>query len=118
MNNFLSGMLLSLLLLITFILIRTVAGLWTSFEWSLFITTAVFLFYRKKKKWSRKDIVLISLSTVLFYLIFASFGNSLVPPEPIRDLGDIVMPYLYAGVFGGCTMIVLFLSGMVFNKQT
>ncbi|MGM0852771.1 MAG: hypothetical protein ACQEWI_09210 [Bacillota bacterium] len=117
MKNFLSGMLFSLLMLIAFILIRTVAGLWASFAWSLFITNAVFLFYKRKKKWSRKDIVLISLSTGLFYIIFASFGISLVPPEPIRDLGDIVMPYLYAGVFGGCTMLVLFLSGMVFNNQ-
>ncbi|WP_299745721.1 hypothetical protein [uncultured Rossellomorea sp.] len=117
MKNFLSGMLFSLLLLLSFIFIRTVAGVWVSFAWSLFITTAVFLFYGRKKKWSGKDIVLISFGTGLFYILFASFGISLVPPEPIRDLGDIVMPYLYAGVFGGCTMIVLVLSGLVINKQ-
>ncbi|MGM0751617.1 MAG: hypothetical protein ACQET6_06760 [Bacillota bacterium] len=117
MKNFLSGMLFSLLLLLAFILTRSIAGLWVSFAWSLFITAVVFLLYRRKKQWCGKDMALISLSTGLFYILFASFGISLVPPEPIRDLGDIVMPYLYACVFGGCAMIVLFLTGRVFSRQ-
>ncbi|PFG07531.1 hypothetical protein [Bacillus sp. es.034] len=116
MRNYLSGMLFSLLSLLSFLFIRTVDGLWGSFAWSLLLTIVVFLFYRRKINWDRKDIIVISFSTGLFYLLFASFGISLYPPEPIRDLGDIIMPYLHAGMFGVYTMIVMFLSGMVFNK--
>lgn len=112
----LSGIPFSLLVLIGFISFRAVLGLWPAFACSLFMTIPVFVLYCRKKNWNRKKTVLISFSTSLFFILFASVGITLFPPHLIRDLGDIIMPYLNACAFGVCIMVVLFLSGVVFTK--
>ncbi|PFA63118.1 hypothetical protein CN378_19005 [Bacillus sp. AFS015802] len=116
MKNLLRGLLFSLFSLSAFMAARMVAGLWPSFACSLFITTAVFLFSGFKGKWSGVEIMLVSFSTGVFYLAFACFGIYSFPPEPIRDLGDLIMPYLHAGVFAVCTVVVMGAAGMVFFR--
>jgi O-antigen/teichoic acid export membrane protein len=116
MKNFITGIIFSLLLLICFTLLRNGIGLWIAFVLSLVITTFVFAFYIKKKKASRKETRFISIGTGVFYIIFASIGIALFPAEQIRDLGDIVMPYFNAFIFGVCTIIVFIYSGMTINK--
>jgi hypothetical protein len=117
MKNFFTGIIFGLILLISFTLLRNGFGLWLSFVLSLVISTLVFIFYIKKKKTSRKETILSSLGAGIFYIIFASIGIALFPAEQIRDLGDIIMPYFNAVIFGVCTAIVFIFSGITFNKQ-
>ncbi|MBN8192912.1 hypothetical protein JI667_12245 [Bacillus sp. NTK074B] len=116
MENLPRGLSFSLLSLSAFMATRMVAGLWVSFACSLLITTAVFLFWGIKRKWGGVEILLVSLITGLLHFTFASFGISLLPPEPIRDLGDLIMPYVHAAVFAGCTIVVMWVVGMIFFK--
>jgi hypothetical protein len=118
MKNFLIGFVFSLLLLLGFILLRNEIGLWVAFGLSLLISTIVFGFYVNKKKPTLNEIVLISLGTGIFYIIFASIGIQLLPVEEIRDLGDIVMPYVNAFIFGLSTIICFIVFGFSFNKYS
>lgn len=112
MRNSFAGTIFSLVLLISFILLRNIVGLWTAFIFSLVISTFIFVLYAKKKELCRKEIIMVSLITGILFIIFASIGIVLFPPEQIRDIGDIVMPYLNAITFGICTIIVFMVSGL------
>lgn len=116
MKNFFTGIIFSLILLISFTLLRNGIGLWLSFVLSLVISTPVFVFYIKKKIKSRKETTLISLGAGVFYISFAFIGITLFPTEQVRDLGDVVMPYFQAVIFGVCTTIVFIFLGITFNK--
>lgn len=118
MKNFFTGIIFSLLLLISFTLLRNGIELWGAFGLSLGISTIVFVFYIKEKKPNFKEIVLISLATGILYFIFASIGIKLFPVEQIRDLGDVIMPYVNAFIFSLFTIISLIICGFSFNKYS
>jgi hypothetical protein len=117
MKNYLIGITFSLLLLLCFILLRNRIGLWEAFGFSLLISTFAFVFYVNKKRSKFKEIILISIGTGIFYIIFASIGIKLFPVEEIRDVGDIFMPYLNAFIFGLCTFICFIAFGSFFNRH-
>ncbi|TDL74787.1 hypothetical protein E2R56_11590 [Rhodococcus qingshengii] len=117
MKNFLVGIIFSLLLLLCFILLRNIIGLWEAFGFSLLISTSVFVIYVHKKRSKFKEIILLSIMTGIFFIIFASLGIKLFPVEEIRDVGDILMPYLNAFIFGLCAFICFIALGSFFNRH-
>jgi glycerol uptake facilitator-like aquaporin len=117
MKNFLIGITFSFLVLLCFILLRSRIGLWEAFCLSLFISTTIFVFYVNKKRSKFKEIILISIGTGIFYIIFASIGIKLYPVKEIRDVGDMLMPYLNAFIFGLCTFICFLAFGSFFRRH-
>jgi Na+-driven multidrug efflux pump len=117
MKDFLVGITFSLLLLLCFILLRNIIGLWEAFGFSLLISTIFFVIYVHKKKSKFKEIILISIGTGTFLIIFASIGIKLFPVEEIRDVGDILMPYFNAFIFGLCAFICFIAFGSFFNRH-
>ena len=113
MKNFLIGIIFCVLLLASFLLLRGGFELWPSFIISLVVCTIALILYIKKKKPNLKEVVLTSSGTGLFYILFASIGIKLFPKEQIRDIGDIVMPYIYVLVFSICTVVVFIFVGYV-----
>ncbi|WP_246941219.1 hypothetical protein [Bacillus pinisoli] len=105
------GSVFGLLLLLSFMLLRNWAGLWVAFCLSLLIFATVFIFYIKNKKLKTKDILQISIASGFIYMIIASLGIMMFPPEQIRDAGDIVMPYLHVFIFGFITSVSFLLVG-------
>ncbi|MCQ6275894.1 hypothetical protein JMM81_13135 [Bacillus sp. V3B] len=117
MKSFFKGIIFSLLLLAVFLLLRNGIELLIAFGLSLLISTIVFVLYVNKKKLLFKELVWISIGTGFFYIIFASIGITLFPVEEIRDLGDIVMPYVNAFIFGLFTVFVFIFFGFKYSKQ-
>ncbi|MEI5909406.1 hypothetical protein WAK64_20470 [Bacillus spongiae] len=116
MKKFSTGIIFSLLLLTVFLLLRNGIALWPSFLLSVVSSAIVFIFFIKKKKLVRKDISLISLGAGILFTIIVSIGIVLFPSGQVRDLGDILMPYINAVIFGFCTTVVFILLGITFNK--
>lgn len=73
--------------------------------------------YTMKKNAHSKKVVMNSLGTGFFNIVFASVGIALFPSEQIRDIGDVVMPYLYALSFGVCTFVIFICFGLVLIKR-
>lgn len=117
MKDFLVGIIYSLLIVLSFSLLRNVFELWTAFILSLVIPIIVFIIYTIKKNANLKSVVMNSLGTGFFYIVFASIGIALFPKEQIRDLGDIVMPYINALIFGVCAIVVFICFGFTLIKR-
>lgn len=60
--------------------------------------------------------IVIGLDPILYKAVYAFIGISLFQTEQVRDLGDVVMPYFKAVIFGVCTTIVFIFFGITFNK--
>ena len=118
MKNFLIGMIFSLLLLFSFLLLRYAFELWIAFIISLVVAVIVYAIYTKKKTPKSNEVVLISSATGIFYIVFASIGIKWFSKESIRDLGDIVIPYMNAFIFGVCTIIVFIVIGLTLIKKS
>ncbi|HWO75650.1 MAG TPA: hypothetical protein VNM69_06970 [Bacillus sp. (in: firmicutes)] len=117
MRNVFIGFVFSVLLLLCFTLLNRI-GISISFGISLVISSIVFVYYVNNKKPNLKGIVLISIVTGVFYIIFVSIGVKLFPNEEVRDLGDVVMPYLYAFIFGLLTTFVFIFLGFKYAKSS
>ena len=55
-----------------------------------------------------KEVFVYSIGTGSVYIVFSTAGITLFPREQIRDIGDIVMPYITALSFG-CLAIIVYL---------
>jgi len=117
MRSFFKGIIFSLILLILFTMLSKAVGFWIGFIFSLIISSFIFVFYSNKKKLLRKQSIFISFSTGIFFIIFAFIGITLFPPQQIRDLGDLFMPYINALILGVSSIVVFIFSEVTYNKN-
>ncbi|WP_064091828.1 hypothetical protein [Rossellomorea aquimaris] len=116
MKKYLLGVPFSILALLLFILLRNEFSLWTSFLSSVLATLSIFCIYLIKSKPLQQEVVQLSVGIGLVYLLLSSMGITIFPRENIRDLGDIVMPYIYSILFSFLLAITLLIFGLLLVK--
>ncbi|WP_027408455.1 hypothetical protein [Anoxybacteroides tepidamans] len=108
---------LGILLLLLFLLARLVFSLWIAFFLSLIVPIGIFVYLIKKNRIKKAGFIKASFSGGIAFIIIAWIGIKIFPPSVIRDVWDILMPYIRAGYMGVIFSAILNLIGFVFVKQ-
>ncbi|MGM9985855.1 MAG: hypothetical protein ACI35O_01385 [Bacillaceae bacterium] len=116
MRNMIPSIIFSFVSLLIFIIFRGVFDLIVAFSLSLFISLIVYGAYIKKKNPTNREIIYVSLGTGLFFIIFSSIGIKLFPPTHIRDIGDLIMPYMNAFIFSFWLMVSYLAFGFLLSR--
>lgn len=116
MREFLRGISFSAALLLIFLVLRIELGLWESFFPPLIMTSALFVFYIKNKKLNNKAIIINSMGTGFFYVVFPLIWILLFPVKVTRDILDYIMPYYNAFTFGVISTVTFLFVGFSFYK--
>lgn len=117
MEKYIKGIILGVLLFSFYIFFSSALGIWISIVFALSITVLSLGIYIRKKQIPMKESLWISLIAGLTYALISSLAISLFPPEEIRDVGDIVMPYLNALTFTVIAIFVYIALGMALSRK-
>lgn len=104
-------------LFIYFLVEPKMLSLWISFFISLILPIVIFGYLIKKAKIKKADFVKVSLSGGITVIIIAWISIKVYPPFVIRDIWDIVTPYINALYIGVTFSLIFSFIGFVFVKM-
>jgi hypothetical protein len=115
-SPYFTGSCFGVMTLLLYLVIKINLGLWSSFFCSLILTMIIFGYLKFKNQIVTKDILKVSFTGGITFTLIVWIGIKLFPPSVVRDLGDIVMPYIWASLMGFLLMVVFISLGFTLQK--
>lgn len=102
----------TLLISFYFLLWKLSHSSFIAFIISFVITAAITSFYSNKLNLKSMGVIQLSMGTGIAFIILAWISITLFPPAVLRDIGDIVNPYLKSLLFGLITIVIMTLFNL------